>query len=139
MSTETNDWNARVIEDFRANGGRVGGQFEGFPLLLLHTTGAKSGKERVNPLAYGTDGDHLVVFGSKGGAPMHPDWYHNIVANPRARVEVGTDTFDVTAHVAEGDERARIWDAWKQQVPAFAEYERSTSREIPVIVLERAA
>jgi deazaflavin-dependent oxidoreductase (nitroreductase family) len=133
-----NDFNQQIIDEFRANDGRVGGPFEGARLLLLHTTGAKSGKERVNPLAYRRDGDRLVVFGSKAGAPTHPDWYHNLRAHPDATVEVGTERFPVRAHVAEGAEHTRLWEAQKADVPTFAEYEQKTDRPIPVIILERA-
>ena len=133
------DWNAKVIEDFRANGGKVGGNFEGFPLLLLHHTGAKSGAERVNPLAYQRVGDAVAVFASKGGAPTNPDWYHNLVANPNASIEIGTDRYDVIARVADDEERDRIWQAQKAAYPQFAEYEGTTQgRKIPVVVLERA-
>ena len=131
------DWNAAIIDEFRANGGKVGGQFEGAPMLLLHTTGAKTGKERVNPLVYATDGDNLVVFASKAGAPTHPDWYHNLVANPDVTAEVGTDTVAMRARVAEGDERERVWSRQIQVMPGFAEYQANTSRTIPVVVLER--
>ena len=132
------DWNARIIEEFRANEGRVGGMFEGRPILLLHHRGARTGTERVNPLAYQDLGDgSIAVFGSKGGAPTNPDWYHNLRANPDASVEVGTGSFDVKARVAEGDERGRIWEKQKRDMPGFAEYERNTTREIPVVVLER--
>jgi deazaflavin-dependent oxidoreductase (nitroreductase family) len=117
----------------------VGGQFEGAPMLLLHTTGAKTGKERVNPLVYATDGDNLVVFASKAGAPTHPDWYHNLVANPDVTAEVATDTVPLRARVAEGDERERIWSRQVQVMPGFAEYQANTSRTIPVVVLERTA
>jgi deazaflavin-dependent oxidoreductase (nitroreductase family) len=134
---DVEDWNAKIIEEFRANGGRVGGQFEGAPLLLLHHTGAKSGIERVNPMMYQTVGDDLAVFASKAGAPTNPDWYHNLVAHPRARVEVGSDTVDVHARVAEGEERSRIWEKQKKDYPGFAEYEASTTRQIPVVILER--
>jgi deazaflavin-dependent oxidoreductase (nitroreductase family) len=137
--TNANDWNTKVIEEFRANGGKVGGQFEGLPLLLLHTRGAKSGAERVNPVAYQATDGVLAVFASKGGAPTNPDWYRNLVANPQVTVEVGTDTFDARARVAEGEERERIWERQKQDVPGFAEYERRTDRQIPVVVLERVA
>jgi deazaflavin-dependent oxidoreductase (nitroreductase family) len=133
------DWNAGIIEEFRANKGKVGGMFEGTPILLLHHTGARSGQVRVNPLAYQADGDHWIVFASKGGAPSNPDWYHNLKANPQARVEVGTDTFDVRARVAEDDERERLWSRQKQLMPGFADYEQKTTRKIPVIVLERSA
>ncbi len=136
---DVNDWNAKIIEEFRANDGRVGGQFEGAPLLLLHTTGAKSGQERVNPMMYRTEGDDLVVFGSKAGAPSHPDWFHNLVTNPRASVEVGTETVDVVARTAEGDERERLWSAQKQEWPGFADYETKTTRQIPVVILERVS
>jgi len=135
---DVNDFNQQIIDEFRSSGGKVGGQFDGARLLLLHTTGAKSGTERVNPLAYRTDGDHLVVFGSKAGAPTNPDWYHNLRANPKASVEVGPDRFDVTARVAEGEERERIWRDQKEEMPGFADYERLTSRPIPVIILERS-
>ncbi|MGQ0805403.1 MAG: nitroreductase family deazaflavin-dependent oxidoreductase [Actinomycetota bacterium] len=134
-----NDFNQQIIDEFRSKGGKVGGPFAGAPLLLLHHTGAKTGRERVNPLAYGRDGDRLVVFGSKAGAPTNPDWYHNLLANPRAKVEVGGDTIDVVARVAEGEERERIWERQKQDMPGFAEYEQKTSRRIPVVILERAA
>src|SRR5581483_469315 len=129
--------NAPIIDEFRSNAGRVGGPFEGIPLLLLHSKGARSGQERVNPLAYQPVGDAFAIFASKGGAPPNPDWYYNLVAHPEARVEVGTDTIEVTAHVAEGKEREDIWERQKQQVSAFAGYERKTDRVIPVIVLAR--
>ena len=130
------DWNSGIIEEFRANEGRVGGPFRGRPILLLHHRGARSGTERVNPLAYRKVGDAFAVFASKGGSPRNPDWYHNLVANPGARIEVGTDTVDVVARVAAGDERERIWAAEKRDIPAFGEYERKSGRTIPVIVLE---
>ena len=133
------DWNRRIIEEFRANEGRVGGRFEGVPILLLHHTGARSGLERVNPMAYQAVDGGFAVFASKGGAPTNPDWYHNLVANPRATVEVGTDTVPVVARVAEGEERDRIWTTQKERHPGFAEYERNTTRQIPVVILERAS
>ena len=129
------DWNQKIIEEFRANEGRVGGPFERVPLLLLHHRGAKSGTERVSPLAYRREGDDYVVFGSRGGAPEHPAWVHNLVAHPETTVEVGTETIAVTARTATGDERTRIWSAQKADVPVFADYEAKTSREIPVVVL----
>jgi deazaflavin-dependent oxidoreductase (nitroreductase family) len=133
------DWNSKIIEEFRANGGKVGGGFEGAPLLLLHTTGAKSGQERVNPLAYQEiDGDRIAVFASKAGAPTNPDWYHNLRANPKVTVEVGSETFPAVARVAEADERERIWERQKQDWPGFADYEQKTERSIPVVILERA-
>jgi deazaflavin-dependent oxidoreductase (nitroreductase family) len=134
---DVNDFNSGIIKEFRANGGQLGGPFEGAPMLLLTTTGAKSGKKHTNPLAYGTDGDRIVVFGTKGGAPTHPDWYHNLVAHPTATVEVGADSFEVEAKVAEGEERARIWERQKQLMPGFADYEKKTSRVIPVVALQR--
>jgi deazaflavin-dependent oxidoreductase (nitroreductase family) len=134
---EVKDWNRGVIEEFRANEGRLGGNFEGAPMLLLHTTGAKTGQERVNPMMYQADGDRLVVFASKGGSPTNPDWYHNLLANPKVSAEVGTETIDFIARVATGDERERIWTKQKKDYPGFAQYEQSTSREIPVVILER--
>ncbi len=132
------DWNTQIIEEFRANGGKVGGHFEGAPLLLLHTTGAKSGQARVNPMMYQADGDNFAVFASKAGAPTNPDWYHNLVANPRASIEVGDTTLNVVARVAEGDDRDRLWSRQKELYPGFADYEAKTTREIPVVVLEPA-
>lgn len=137
MSEERNDWNAKIIDEFRNNAGKVGRPFEGATLLLLHSRGAKSGQERINPVAYQQVGDDFAIFASKGGAPTNPDWFHNIKANPAVTVEVGTDTFDVRARVAEGDERERIWQRQKQLMPGFAEYEQKTERQIPVVVLER--
>jgi len=134
-----NDWNRMIIDEFHANGGKVGGQFAGAPLLLLHSVGAKSGKTRVTPLMYQDLGHgRVAVFASKAGGPTNPDWYHNLIANPGAKVEIGTQTFDVMARVARGEERLRIFTAQKQRYPNFAEYERKTKREIPVVILERA-
>lgn len=134
------DWNKQIIEEFRANEGKVSGQFEGAPLLLLHSVGAKTGATRVNPMMYQTVGDdRFAVFASKGGAPTNPDWYHNLVANPHTTVEVGTETLEVIARVAQGDERERIWTKQKAAYSGFAEYEQRTTRAIPVIILERAA
>ena len=132
-----NDWNKKIIEELRANGGKVGGNFAGRTLLLLHTTGAKSGQERVNPLAYTTDGDQFVIIASKGGAPTHPDWYYNVVANPHVTVEVGTETFQVEATITEEPERTRLYDKMVQVMPGFADYKIKTKRQIPVIVLTR--
>lgn len=132
-----NDWNAGIIEEFRTNDGRVGGRFEGHPLLLLHHRGAKSGVERINPLAYqDLGGGSVAVFGSKGGAPTNPDWYHNVQANPEVRVEIGTEIREMRARVAQGEERIRIWEKQKQVMPGFAAYEEKTDRKIPVIVIE---
>ncbi len=134
---EVNDWNKKIIEEFRANGGKVGGNFEGRTLLLLHTKGAKSGQERINPVAYTKDGDQWVVIASKGGAPTHPDWYHNIIANPQLTVEVGTEQFEVEAKVTEEPERTRLYDQMASIMPGFADYKVKTMRKIPVIVLKR--
>ena len=134
-----NDWNKQIIEEFRSNDGKVGGNFDGHLLLLLHHKGAKTGTERVSPLAaQELGGAGWAVFGSKGGAPTNPDWYYNLLANPDARIEVGTETFEVKARPAQGEERERIWTTQKQIMPGFAQYEKQTSREIPVIVLEPA-
>jgi len=129
------DYNATIIEEFRANAGRVGGSFEGTPLLLLHHTGARSGEKRVNPLAYQRDDGRYVVFASRGGAPRNPAWYHNLKANPNATIEVGTDTIEVLASEAGGEERERLYRTQAERIPQFAEYERRTERTIPVIVL----
>ena len=132
------DWNTGIIDEFRANQGKVGGMFEHTPILLLHHTGARSGTDRVNPLAYRKDGDRFVVFGSKGGAPTNPDWYRNLRANPRVTVEIGPERFEANATVAKGAERRRLYDLQAARMPAFKDYETKTSREIPVVVLERA-
>jgi deazaflavin-dependent oxidoreductase (nitroreductase family) len=133
------NWNQAIIDEFRANEGRVGGRFEGRPILLLHHTGAKTGTERVNPLAYQQlDDGTWAVFASKGGAPTNPDWFHNLKANPRVRIEVGTETHDVIARVADGEERDSIWTRQKELMPGFADYEEKTARPIPVVILQRA-
>lgn len=136
--TEYDDWNRRVVDEFRGNGGKVA-QFEGRALLLLHHTGAKTGTERVNPLVYLPVGDDFAVFGSKAGADTNPAWYHNLRAHPDTTVEVGTETLPVHARVAESAERERIWEEQKRVNPNFAEYEQKTTRPIPVVVLERVA
>ena len=135
---DTKSWNDTIIEEFRANSGKVGGRYERQPLLLLHHRGARSDVERVNPLAYQRVGDSYAVFATKGGSPTNPDWYHDLVANPRAKVEVGTEAFDVNARVARGEERGRIWEEQKRLNPSFADYEEKTEREIPVVVLDPA-
>lgn len=134
------DHNQAIIDEFRANAGKVGGNFEGFPLVLIHHKGARSGTDRVNPVAYQRlSDDSVAVFASKGGAPKNPDWYYNLVAHPDVSVEIGSERYDVKARVATGDERRRIWEAQKQAHPQFAEYEvRAGEREIPVVVLDRA-
>jgi deazaflavin-dependent oxidoreductase (nitroreductase family) len=147
-----NDWNAQVIEQFRANEGNVGGRFEGAPVLLLTTTGAKTGQRRVNPMMYlaeavlgvsdsqgsGTEGDRIYVFASKAGAPTNPDWYHNLVANPQVTVERGTEKYEAVATPLTGAERDRIYAIQAERYPGFAEYQEKTTRTIPVVSLERA-
>jgi deazaflavin-dependent oxidoreductase (nitroreductase family) len=130
-----NDFNARIIDEFRANAGHVGGQFEKTSLLLLHHTGARTGTQRINPLAYLEDGGRYVIFASKAGAPTNPDWYHNLRAHPDVTIEVGTETIEVTAHEAAGAERERLFRAQAAVVPRFEGYEARTERVIPVIVL----
>ena len=139
MSTSPQDFNAQIIEEFHANQGRVGGPFEGATLLLLHHVGAKSGKDRINPLVYNRDADRYVVFASKAGAPTNPDWYHNLKANPNVAIEVGTETINVVAEEATGEERDRLFQAQVERSPQFAEYQSKTDRLIPVIVLKPAA
>jgi len=131
-----NNWNQTIIDEFRANSGQVGGQFKGRTLLLLHTTGARSGQERVNPVAYTRDGERLVIIASKGGAPTNPDWYYNLVAHPVVNVEVGTEQFQAQATVPEEPERTRLYNQMAAVMPGFAEYERKTTRKIPVVILE---
>jgi deazaflavin-dependent oxidoreductase (nitroreductase family) len=136
--TDVQNWNTTIIEEFRANAGKVGGPFDGAPMLLLHHVGARTGTERVNPLVYLPDGDDFVIFASKGGANTNPDWFHNLRANPETTIEVGTDTVRVKAREAEGEERDRLWETIKAARPGFADYEQKTSRRIPVVVLHRA-
>jgi deazaflavin-dependent oxidoreductase (nitroreductase family) len=134
---EPSDFNSQIIAEFRANGGKVGGRFENATVLLLHHAGAKSGKERVNPLAYQKVGDGFAVFASKAGAPTNPDWFYNVQANPLTKVEVGTEVVEVRARVAEGTERDQIWNRQKERGPHFAGYEETAKpRVIPVVVLE---
>lgn len=132
-----NAFNRAIVDEFRANGGKVGGQFEGANLLLLHTTGAKSGQPRVSPLAYFDIDGKLIVIGSFAGAPISPAWVHNLRANPSARVEVGTDAFDVTARELPTDERDDLFDKVTAAAPGFAEYQAKTSRVIPLFELIR--
>lgn len=135
--TTVNDFNHNLIEEFRAANGKVTGHFEGAPLLLLTTTGAKTGRKHTTPVVYLQDGERVVVFGSKGGAPTHPAWYLNLVANPIVNVELPGEMFEARAFTAEGAERDRIWTAQKEAMPGFKDYEANTDRQIPVIVLER--
>ena len=137
--SDAKDWNKQVIEEFRANDGKVGGHFENMTLLLLHTIGAKSGQPRLNLVATMVDGDRYVIIASKGGAPTNPDWYYNIVANPEVRIEVGTEKFQAQADVAPEPERTALFAKMAAQHPGFAEYERNTDRVIPVIVLTRVS
>ncbi len=130
------DHNVGIIEEFRANEGRVGGFFEGATLLLLHCTGARTGLERVRPLVYLPDGDRFVVFGTKGGATTHPDWYYNLRANPDATVEIGTRTVPVRAiDVEDDDERDALYARQVERRPGFAEYPAKAKRRIPAIAL----
>lgn len=132
------DFNQKIVHEFRANQGEVGGPFEGATLLLLHHTGARSGVERVNPVAYQRlDPRTVAVFASKGGAPTNPDWYWNLVANPETVIEIGEETVPVRARVLGEAERAPIWEKQKAAFPGFAEYEQKTERVIPVVVLEQ--
>ncbi|MGH2914171.1 MAG: nitroreductase family deazaflavin-dependent oxidoreductase [Solirubrobacteraceae bacterium] len=139
MASTPSDFNAQIIDEFRANGGNVGGPFENMPLLLLHHTGARTGAARINPLVYARDGERYVIFASKAGAPTNPDWYHNLRAHPEARIEVGTDRLEVVASEADPAERERLFGAQAQHSPQFAEYQRKTDRVIPAIVLTPSA
>ncbi len=132
-----NDWNASIIKEFRANAGHVGGSFEGAPVLLLHTTGAKTGAERVNPMMYLNEDGRIYVFASKAGAPSHPDWYHNLVANHQVSVELGAERFDAVATVISGPERERLYALQASRFPGFADYQAKTTRVIPVVELVR--
>ncbi len=131
------DFNSQIIDEFRSAEGKVGGMFEGAPLLLLHHKGAKSGTSRISPLMYQAVGDAYAIFASKGGADTNPAWFHNLTANPETQIEVGSDSISVRARVAEGPEYEDIWNRQKAQWPQFAEYEAKTARSmIPVVVLE---
>jgi len=132
-----NDWNATIIKEFRANEGRVSGNFEGAPVLLLHTKGAKTGQERINPMMYLDYEGRRYIFASYAGAPTNPDWYHNLVAHPTVKVELGAETFEATATPLPLEERDRIYPIQAERFPGFAEYELKTTRKIPVVELER--
>ena len=135
--TDPKEYNRLTVEEFRANQGKTLGDFEGRPILLLTTIGAKSGEERVTPLIYADYGERLIVTAAAGGQPNHPGWYHNIVSNPQVRVEVGEDDFMVDAIVTGGEDRARIFAERCASSPAFNEYQAKTTREIPIIALTR--
>ena len=134
---DPNDFNAKIIEEFRANDGKVGGPFAGAPMVLLTTTGAKSGRKLTTPLMYLPDGDRMVIFASKGGAPANPAWYHNLVANPEVTLEVGSQKFEANATVVTGDERDTLYARQAKLYPGFADYQAKTSRLIPVVALTR--
>ena len=129
------DWNSKIIQDFRAHAGKVGGHFSGRPLLLLHTTGAKSGQERINPVAYIRDGDRIVVVASNEGEPSNPDWYYNLLANPQVTVELGTEQIQAQATVAAEPARTRLYGEMVKVMPGFADYPGKTTRVIPVVIL----
>jgi len=134
------EFDRRTVEEFRANGGKVGGPFEGTDMLLLHHTGARSGAGRVSPLGYQPVGEGYAIFASKAGAPTHPAWYHNLMAQPNVSIEVGTDTIDVLASEASGEERERLYRTQAERIPQFADYEKTAGeRVIPVIVLTPTA
>jgi deazaflavin-dependent oxidoreductase (nitroreductase family) len=132
-----NAYNKAVVDEFRSSNGQVTGMFAGAPLVLITHTGAKSGKQRTSPVVYTRDGDNIVVIASKGGAPTHPDWYRNLVANPDVTVELPNEKFDARARTATGEERERLFRAQADLMPNFDEYQKKTSRELPVVVLER--
>ncbi|MCJ7703466.1 MAG: nitroreductase family deazaflavin-dependent oxidoreductase [Anaerolineales bacterium] len=135
--SDTNDWNKKIIKEFRANEGKVGGRFENMTLVLLHTTGAKSGLGRINPLVCMPDGDRIIVCASKGGAPSNPDWYYNLVSNPEVVVEYGTEEFKAKATVTEEPERTELYAKMTAMAPFFAEYQEKATRVIPVVALSR--
>ena len=129
--------NQGVIREFRANQGRVGGQMEGMPLLILTMTGAKTGRTLIRPLCYSRDGDRLVIIASYGGSPLNPPWYHNLIANPEVTVEVGTEKFKAKTALTSGAERQRLFDAQARLMPFFNDYQKKTRRPIPVLTLTR--
>jgi deazaflavin-dependent oxidoreductase (nitroreductase family) len=134
---KVNGWNEQVIAEFRANGGKVGGMFEGASMILVHHFGAKSGTERVSPMVWFPDGDRILIIASKAGAPTNPDWYHNLKAHPRVTVEVGTETFPVVAEELPRAERDEKWAQITSAAPGFAEYQEKTTRVLPVLALSR--
>jgi deazaflavin-dependent oxidoreductase (nitroreductase family) len=136
---ERQEFNKKIVDEFRANGGKVGGMFANAPMILITMTGAKSGQARTTPLVYSKDGDRYVVIASMAGAPNNPDWYHNLKAHPTVTVEIGTEKFKVKASIATGDERERLFNQQAAQLPVFNDYRKKTTRQIPVFVLERIA
>ena len=134
-----NDQNQQIVDEFRANGGKVGGRFVGSTLVLLTTTGAKSGRQTISPVMATVDGDRVLVYASAAGRPNNPAWYHNVVANPEVTVELGTETFPARATEITGPERDRLWAEQVARAPGFGAYERMTSRTIPVVALERVS
>lgn len=136
MSDDMQEWNKKVVGEFRTNGGKVGGPFEGASLLILHHMGARSGESRVTPLVYQDVDGGYAIFASNAGKDYHPAWYHNLLAQPRVGVEVGTEEIGAVARVAGGEERSDIFERQKQMAPQFADYEAGTSRRIPVVILE---
>jgi deazaflavin-dependent oxidoreductase (nitroreductase family) len=135
--SQLNDFNRRIIEEFRASQGKVGGQFANMPLLLLTTIGAKTGRALTKPLAYTKDGDRIVLIASYAGGPKNPAWFNNLVANPVVTVELGSERFQARATVVTGEERQRLYDNQARQMPVFVDYQKKTTRQIPVVVLER--
>ena len=137
MTDDMNEWNRQIMAEFRANEGKVGGDFTGVPMVIVHHKGAKSGIVRECPLCYLPNGDDVVIFASMGGAPTNPAWYHNLVANPETEIEVGSERIAVRVREAKGAERDELFERQKKAIPPFAEYEARTTRTIPVLVLER--
>lgn len=137
--TTREDWNKQVIAEFHANGGKVGGPFEGATMILLTTTGAKSGEKRISPLVTIPDGDRFLIVASKGGAPTNPDWYYNLKANPIVTAEVGTEKFEARAKILDREERDSVFAEIVKQAPNFGEYQKNTTRIIPVVAIERIA
>jgi deazaflavin-dependent oxidoreductase (nitroreductase family) len=134
---ELHEWNRKMVEEFRANGGKPGGPFAGSPLLLLHTIGARTGQERINPLMYqDLMNGKVAVFATANGAPTHPDWYFNLVVNPNVNAEIGIESRRFRAYTAFGEEREQVWSRQKQRFPSFADFDEMTDRQIPVVILE---
>lgn len=136
--TDMDDFNQQIMDEFRANGGNVGGDFTGVPMVIVHHTGAKTGTVRHAPLCYLPNGDDVVIFASMGGAPNNPAWYHNLIANPETVIELGSETVPVRVREATGVERDELFERQKKAMPPFADYEARTTRVIPVLVLERS-